>query len=135
MEWLAVFSSHEVGRLISGDSGVTWTRADLLAYTVPSLGYSKTSPTFLLLVDVLDGLDVDQRRDFLRFTTGCSSLPPGGLRSLNPRLRVVRKDASEGPYPSVNTCVHYLKLPEYSSAEELRRYLLAATRETGFYLN
>uniref|UniRef100_A0A5K3F7D1 E3 ubiquitin-protein ligase n=1 Tax=Mesocestoides corti TaxID=53468 RepID=A0A5K3F7D1_MESCO len=135
MDWLALFSSHEVGRLISGDSGVTWSREDLLAYTVPCLGYTKTSTTFLLLVDVLNVFDADERRDFLRFTTGCSSLPPGGLRSLNPRLRVVRKDASEGPYPSVNTCVHYLKLPEYGGAEELRHYLLAAMREMGFYLN
>ena len=30
-------------------------------------------------------------------------------------------------YPSVNTCVHYLKLPEYSSEAVLKERLLAAT--------
>jgi len=37
---------------------------------------------------------------------------PGGLANLFPRLTIVRKiDAGDGSYPSVNTCVHYLKLP------------------------
>ncbi|KAK3776689.1 hypothetical protein RRG08_045513, partial [Elysia crispata] len=44
-------------------------------------------------------------------------------------------DGSDGSYPSVNTCVHYLKLPEYSSEDILRERLLAATREKGFHLN
>ena len=38
-------------------------------------------------------------------------------------------------YPSVNTCVHYLKLPEYSSEAVLKERLLAATSERGFHLN
>ncbi len=73
---------------------------------------------------------------FLQFTTGCSSLPPGGLANLHPRLTVVRKESDgDGSFPSVNTCVHYLKLPEYSSEEVMREKLLAATREKGFHLN
>lgn len=73
---------------------------------------------------------------FLQFATGCSSLPPGGLANLHPRLTVVRKEGEgDGSYPSVNTCVHYLKLPEYSSEEVLREKLLAATKEKGFHLN
>ena len=73
---------------------------------------------------------------FIQFVTGCSSLPPGGLANLHPRLTVVRKDAqSVHVYPSVNTCVHYLKLPEYPSEEVLKERLLDATREKGFHLN
>lgn len=111
----------------------------------------------------------DERKAFLQFTTGCSTLPPGGLANLHPRLTVVRKvqtswwriqreanaigfrgnkrgthavfpfllqvDATDASYPSVNTCVHYLKLPEYSSEEIMRERLLAATMEKGFHLN
>ena len=61
-------------------------------------------------------------------------------------------DAGDGSYPSVNTCVHYLKvnlanlskniaqallfqLPDYSSETVLRERLLAATAEKGFHLN
>lgn len=68
--------------------------------------------------------------------TGCSSLPPGGLANLHPRLTIVRKvDADSGSYPSVNTCVHYLKLPDYPNEETLRERLLMATKEKGFHLN
>lgn len=60
----------------------------------------------------------------------------GGLANLHPRLTVVRKvDSGDGSYPSVNTCVHYLKLPDYSSTEILRERLLTATAEKGFHLN
>lgn len=135
MNWLALFTPHEVGQLIYGDWVCRWSRADLLMYTVPCFGYTHSSPTYQRLISVLEDFGDEDRRAFIRFATGCSTLPPGGLRNLSPPLRVVRKDAHEGPFPSVNTCVHYLKLPEYASESELRRYLLAATCETGFFLN
>ena len=94
------------------------------------------SPGFQRFVSVLAGMSPDERKSFLQFTTGCSSLPPGGLANLHPRLTIVRKvDGNDSSYPSVNTCVHYLKLPEYSSEEILRERLLAATGEKGFHLN
>jgi E3 ubiquitin-protein ligase HECTD1 len=104
--------------------------------TVLSISLSTFSPGFQRFVNVLVGLSPDERKAFLQFTTGCSSLPPGGLANLHPRLTVVRKvDGSNSSYPSVNTCVHYLKLPEYSSEEVLRERLLAATSAKGFHLN
>lgn len=94
------------------------------------------SPGFQRFVNVLVKMSAEERKAFLQFTTGCSSLPPGGLANLYPRLTVVRKvDAGEGSYPSVNTCVHYLKLPDYPTEDLLRERLLAATREKGFHLN
>uniref|UniRef100_A0A914QNI9 E3 ubiquitin-protein ligase n=1 Tax=Panagrolaimus davidi TaxID=227884 RepID=A0A914QNI9_9BILA len=81
-------------------------------------------------------MDPVQRKSFLQFATGCSSLPPGGLANLHPPLTIVRKSESgDGAYPSVNTCVHYLKVPDYSSKELLRERLLSATLQKGFYLN
>ena len=73
------------------------------------------------------------------FATGCPSLPPGGIRNLHPRLTVVRKTAesgnADGMFPSVNTCAHYLKLPEYSSAAVLKERLLVAITTKGFHMN
>lgn len=87
-------------------------------------------------VNVLVDLSAQERKDFLQFVTGCSSLPPGGLANLQPRLTIVKKvDAGDGSYPSVNTCAHYLKLPDYSSEEILKERLLAAMQEKGFHLN
>lgn len=87
-------------------------------------------------VNVLLNMTGPERKSFLQFTTGCSSLPPGGLANLHPRLTIVRKvDAGAGSYPSVNTCVHYLKLPDYPDEEILRERLMTATKEKGFHLN
>ncbi|KAI4462742.1 e3 ubiquitin-protein ligase trip12 [Holotrichia oblita] len=136
VEKLAAFSPDEMRVMLCGDQNPHWTRDDLLNYTEPKLGYTKDSPGFLRFVNVLLEMTPEERKAFLQFTTGCSSLPPGGLANLYPRLTVVRKvDAGEGSYPSVNTCVHYLKLPDYPTEEILRQRLLAATKEKGFHLN
>ncbi|XP_045534759.1 E3 ubiquitin-protein ligase HECTD1 isoform X2 [Papilio machaon] len=133
---LRAFSPDELRLLLCGERGPDWTREHLLQYTEPKLGYTRDSPGFLRLVEVLVEMSVPERKAFLQFATGCSTLPPGGLANLHPRLTVVRKvDAGDGSYPSVNTCVHYLKLPEYSCKEVLRERLLAATNERGFHLN
>jgi len=50
-----------------------------------------SSPGFLRFVNVVCNLTGDEKKAFLQFTTGCSSLPPGGLANLSPRLTVVRK--------------------------------------------
>ncbi|XP_055709356.1 E3 ubiquitin-protein ligase Ufd4 isoform X3 [Phlebotomus papatasi] len=133
---LAAFTPDEARIMICGEQNPEWTRDDLLNYTEPKLGYSKDSPGFLRFVNVLMSLTGPERKAFLQFTTGCSSLPPGGLANLLPRLTIVRKvDAGEGSYPSVNTCVHYLKLPDYPTEEILKERLLTATKEKGFHLN
>lgn len=59
---------------------------------------------------------------------------PEGFRGLNPRFTVVRK-SHEAPYtaddylPSVMTCVNYLKLPQYSTKEVMKKQLETAMRE------
>ncbi|CAJ0573765.1 unnamed protein product, partial [Mesorhabditis spiculigera] len=133
---LRSFTPEEVQCLISGEQSPVWNRDDILNYTEPKLGYTRDSPGFLKFVDVMDALTPAERKNFLQFATGCSSLPPGGLANLHPRLTVVRKvESGDGSYPSVNTCVHYLKLPDYSTAEILRERLLTAINEKGFHLN
>uniref|UniRef100_A0A1B0ANY5 E3 ubiquitin-protein ligase n=1 Tax=Glossina palpalis gambiensis TaxID=67801 RepID=A0A1B0ANY5_9MUSC len=133
---LAAFSPTEARMMICGEQHPQWTREDLINYTEPKLGYSKDSPGFLRFVNVLMSMTGPERKAFLQFTTGCSSLPPGGLANLHPRLTVVRKvDAGDGSYPSVNTCVHYLKLPDYQTEDIMKERLLTATKEKGFHLN
>ncbi|KAM9354685.1 E3 ubiquitin-protein ligase HECTD1 isoform 1-T1 [Pholidichthys leucotaenia] len=136
MEKLSSFSHKEVQMILCGNQSPSWTADDIINYTEPKLGYTRDSPGFLRFVRVLCGMSSDERKAFLQFTTGCSTLPPGGLANLHPRLTIVRKvDATDTSYPSVNTCVHYLKLPEYSSEDIMRERLLAATMEKGFHLN
>jgi len=137
LEKLRAFGPEEVRLLVCGEPQLQWTKEHILAHTVPTNGYTKTSPAFQRLVNVLVSLTTEQRKAFLQFTTGSSTLPPGGLANLHPRLTIVKK-AQEQPdkaYPSVSTCVHFLKLPDYSTEAVMRERLLAATRVKGFHLN
>lgn len=135
MDALRCFEPDELQLLISGEQAPTWTYDEILTYTEPKLGYTKESHGFQLFVNVMCKMDADERKTFVQFLTGCSSLPPGGLANLHPRLTVVKKEGNDSSYPSVNTCVHYLKLPEYSCEETLKRQLFVACQEKGFYLN
>uniref|UniRef100_H2Z0Z9 E3 ubiquitin-protein ligase n=1 Tax=Ciona savignyi TaxID=51511 RepID=H2Z0Z9_CIOSA len=133
---LLSFTKDELHLKLCGDQTPQWTRDDVIAYTEPKLGFTKDSTGFLHFVNVMCDLSGSERKSFLQFATGCSSLPPGGLANLSPHLTIVKKvDSGDGSYPSVNTCVHYLKLPDYSSEAILKERLLAATREKGFHLN
>jgi E3 ubiquitin-protein ligase HECTD1 len=136
MEKLYPFSPEELQLMLCGSQDPQWTKEDITNYTEPKLGYTRESPGFKKFVNVLSNMSGDERKSFLQFTTGCSSLPPGGLANLHPRLTIVRKvDGNDKSYPSVNTCVHYLKLPDYSSEQIMREKLLHATSEKGFHLN
>ncbi len=107
------------------------------------------------LLHLMSEFDSAERRDFLQFTTGSPKLPIGGMffmtaesnqlcslltgsklgfKSLTPMFTVVRKP-SEEPYtsddylPSVMTCVNYLKLPDYTSIDSMRKQLSTAMKE------
>ena len=55
------------------------SREDIIRYTEPKLGYTRDSPAFVKFVNVLVNFSASERKAFLQFTTGCSSLPPGNL--------------------------------------------------------
>jgi E3 ubiquitin-protein ligase TRIP12 len=114
-------------------------------------GYNMDSPSVKNLLQTMSEFDANQRREFLQFTTGSPKLPIGGklevqniwrgrlilslgFRSLTPMFTVVCKP-SEHPYtsddylPSVMTCVNYLKLPDYSSINIMKKQLSTAVKE------
>ena len=107
------------------------------------------------LLQTMSELSLSQRRDFLQFVTGSPKLPIGGtyitsydfhlpkmlitfidigFKSLNPMFTVVCKP-SEGRFESddflisVMTCANYVKLPDYSTIEVLKKKLLTAIEE------
>lgn len=63
--------------MLCGDGCPAFTRDDVVRFTEPKLGYSRDSPAFEKFVNVLVGFNAKERKAFLQFTTGCSSLPPG----------------------------------------------------------
>lgn len=106
------------------------------------------------LLQTMSELSPSQRRNFLQFVTGSPKLPIGGkfhlwhrgitwsttdakcsgFKSLTPMFTVVCKP-SEAPYTSddflisVMTCANYVKLPDYSNIDILRKRLMTAIEE------
>lgn len=114
-------------------------------------GFNMDSKSVRNLLQTMSELTLPERRDFLQFTTGSPKLPIGGessghdlvndtlthitgFKSLTPMFTVVCKP-SEPPYtsddylPSVMTCVNYLKLPDYTDLDVMRRRMNTAIKE------
>ena len=80
IEKLGPFSPNEVKSMLCGDQSPVFTREDIIKFTEPKLGYTRESPAFQKFVNVLVNFTDAERKAFLQFTTGCSSLPPGTLK-------------------------------------------------------
>ncbi|KAJ3260299.1 Ubiquitin fusion degradation protein 4 [Boothiomyces macroporosus] len=105
--------------------------SELLTLIKADHGYTQNSRILTALCEMLVKFDYNQKRAFLSFVTGSPVLPLGGLKNLNPVLTIVRKSTmkNENPdliLPSVMTCAHYLKVPEYSNTQVMTdRFLFA----------
>ena len=135
LEALEVFYLEEIEFLTCGKGTENWQLSELKEAVLPAHGFTYSSSSYLHLLEFMQSLDSQQKRLFLQFCTGCPRLPIGGFKSLQPPLTVVRKvpsDPSDSPdsfLPSVMTCQNYLKLPEYSSYDMLKKNLLYAIQE------
>ncbi|KAL8763487.1 MAG: hypothetical protein Q9184_000699 [Pyrenodesmia sp. 2 TL-2023] len=111
-----------------------WSIETLLDSVKADHGFNMDSKSVQNLLQVMSELTLQQRRDFLQFVTGSPKLPIGGFKSLTPMFTVVCKP-SEPPYTSddflvsVMTCANYVKLPDYSNPDILRKRLLTAIQE------
>ncbi|KAI1337000.1 E3 ubiquitin-protein ligase UPL3 [Xylariaceae sp. FL0016] len=130
---LSAFTPDELVRLF-GRFEEDWSLETLMDSIKADHGFNMDSKSVKNLLQTMSELTSAQRRDFLQFTTGSPKLPIGGFKSLNPMFTVVCKP-SEPPYtsddylPSVMTCVNYLKLPDYTSIDSMKRQLFTAIRE------
>ncbi|KAI0907723.1 HECT-domain-containing protein [Ustulina deusta] len=130
---LSAFTPDELVTLF-GRAEEDWSLETLTDSIKADHGFNMESKSVKNLLQTMSELTLPQRRDFLQFTTGSPKLPIGGFKSLTPMFTVVCKP-SEPPYtsddylPSVMTCVNYLKLPNYTSIDTLKRQLFTAIKE------
>ncbi|KAI0129507.1 E3 ubiquitin-protein ligase UPL3 [Xylariales sp. AK1849] len=130
---LSAFTPDELVTLF-GRVEEDWSLETLMDSIKADHGFNMDSRSVRNLLQTMSELTPAQRRDFLQFTTGSPKLPIGGFKSLTPMFTVVCKP-SEPPYmsddylPSVMTCVNYLKLPDYTTIDSMKRRLFTAIRE------
>ncbi|KAI0477679.1 hypothetical protein GGR56DRAFT_638249 [Xylariaceae sp. FL0804] len=130
---LSAFTPDELVTLF-GRVEEDWSLETLMDSIKADHGFNMDSRSVKNLLQTMSEMDPPLRRDFLQFTTGSPKLPIGGFKSLTPMFTVVCKP-SEPPYtsddylPSVMTCVNYLKLPDYTSIDSMKRQLFTAIKE------
>ncbi|TDZ33970.1 putative ubiquitin fusion degradation protein [Colletotrichum spinosum] len=130
---LSAFTPDELVTLF-GRVEEDWSLETLMDSIKADHGYNMDSKSVKNLLQTMSELSPAARRDFLQFTTGSPKLPIGGFKSLTPMFTVVCKP-SEAPYtsddylPSVMTCVNYLKLPDYTNIDVMRKQLSTAIKE------
>ncbi|KAJ8379360.1 hypothetical protein SKAU_G00001380 [Synaphobranchus kaupii] len=159
-EWLHMFATPEVQRLVSGDNAEI-DLDDLKKHTVYYGGFHSSHRVIIWLWDILSNdFTADERAMFLKFVTSCSRPPLLGFAYLKPPFSIrcvevsddqdtgdtlgsvlrgfftIRKKEPGGRLPTSSTCFNLLKLPNYSKKSILRDKLrYAISMNTGFELS
>eukprot|EP01156_Anaeramoeba_ignava_P003146 Anaeramoba_ignava/a220_84.p1 GENE.a220_84~~a220_84.p1 ORF type:complete len:676 (-),score=223.52 a220_84:50-2050(-) len=138
---LQIFSFEEFDILING-CVEKWEPKMLMENIICEHGYTKSSEVVLYLLEFMSEMNALEQRQFLRFVTGSSSLPVGGIAKLVPHLTIVKQSTKpfENPddyLPTVMTCANYLKIPVYSSKSVLKQKFTIAFSEgqSSFHLS
>ncbi|CAF2034825.1 unnamed protein product [Rotaria magnacalcarata] len=126
-----LFRADEIDLLVAGSHVFDFNQ---LASAAEYDGdYSKDSPTIKNFWTVLMTFTDEQKRKFLRFTTGSDRIPIGGLARL--KLIISRNGPDTDRLPTAHTCFNALLLPDYSSIEKLQEKLsIAIDNAEGFGL-
>eukprot|EP00007_Cunea_sp_BSH-02190019_P004544 CAMPEP_0174242686 /NCGR_PEP_ID=MMETSP0417-20130205/28767_1 /TAXON_ID=242541 /ORGANISM="Mayorella sp, Strain BSH-02190019" /LENGTH=1001 /DNA_ID=CAMNT_0015322109 /DNA_START=190 /DNA_END=3195 /DNA_ORIENTATION=+ len=128
-ELLGLFSAPELSVLLSGVDH--YELSDWRENTEYRNGFTRESDTVRFFWEYVEGLSHEQRGQLLQFATGAAHVPVGGFGAFlgvsGPMpFTIARLDASLDSLPLSSTCFKLLKLPPYTSLEQLSQRLTAA---------
>merc|ERR1711871_1448706 len=138
---LRMFGPRELQMIISGGEGGL-DLEDMKANTVYSGAYSESHEQIQWFWDIMtNDWGPSEHQALLKFITSCPRPPLLGFSHVNPKLCLqctgpADQDGTGVRLPSSATCMNLLKLPLYSSREELRDKLgYAINSNSGFGLS
>eukprot|EP00924_Labyrinthula_sp_SR-Ha-C_P000970 augustus_masked-scaffold_7-processed-gene-9.56-mRNA-1 protein AED:0.41 eAED:0.41 QI:0/-1/0/1/-1/1/1/0/1148 len=126
-----LFNADELERLLTG---TTELDMNLLKNNAEyEGGYKADTKTIKSLWKIVLDFNEKEKQLFLRFCTGSSRAPVGGLK--NVKFKVQRAGPDSKHLPTAYTCFNTLMLPDYSSAKKMKKLLLLAIENSeGFGL-
>ncbi|KAG2382369.1 hypothetical protein C9374_005571 [Naegleria lovaniensis] len=126
--WLALFDENELIDIISGsDSPIDID--DMYANTEYGPGYDQEHPTIQLFWDIVfNDLTPQQHVLLLKFISSISRPPLLGFKDLHPKI-CIHKVADTSRLPTSSTCYSLLKLPAYTSRQQLKEKLIQAIEQ------
>jgi ubiquitin-protein ligase E3 C len=121
IHYLSIFSQDELQLLISG-SGAGFDLENMRTNVEVTGGNEELMTWFW---DVVEEFSAEERGSLLQFWTGCRRAPLLGFEQMTPRIRIYWGGDSQS-LPTSATCGNLLRLPEYTSKEQLRRKIVYA---------
>ena len=116
-----IFEADELDILVSGVEVLDWS--ELQKYAKYSDGYTANSQAVKWFWEIFNELTLEQKKKFLRFSTGSDRTPIGGLKDVQ---LVIQRMGDPTKLPVSHTCFNIFGLPEYSSQEIMREKLMIA---------
>ncbi|RYF08945.1 MAG: hypothetical protein EOO77_24795, partial [Oxalobacteraceae bacterium] len=99
-------------------------------------GYDEDDQTVQIFWEVLAEFSNEERRKLVKFVTSTPRPPLLGFKELQPNFSLRNAGSDVNRLPTASTCVNLLKLPAYTSHEQMRQKLrLSITAEAGFDLS
>jgi len=117
---LKIFEPEELDILLSGEEVYNW---DDFKKNIKLDGYDSRSKPIIWFFKLFDTMTNEQKKSFLRFTTGTDRAPLGGLSSVHIRIQ---KTMDIDRLPESHTCFNSFHLPSYRSESKLRSMVLSA---------
>jgi hypothetical protein len=90
-------------------------------------GYTEASRQIAWFWEVMRGLDQETLEGILFFATGQSRIPIGGFANLKQKFKISADPPGDFRLPTANTCFYRLNIPQYSSAEVVKRQIIKLT--------
>jgi len=123
-------TSGELEVLICGERVLDWD--ELEQSVVYENGYSKDHPLIKQFWAYFRELPEESKKQFLRFSTGSDRCPVGGLKNSG---LIIARHGDDSKLPTASTCSAHFFLPEYKSAEDMKKKVSQAIQyNSGFGL-
>lgn len=126
---LQLFDCHETTKLICGNDGGRIDVEDWKRNTTYRNEADATHPTVQLFWDVVESLSPELQSLLLQFTTSMRHPPLLGFRFLSPPFHIQLTDSNVDRLPSAATCFSTIKMPRYTSFDQMRGKIVAAIKE------
>jgi hypothetical protein len=128
---LDLFHQSELELLICGNPVLDFE--ELKRGTEYEDGFIPTDRVIIEFWQILSEFNEDQKKLFLKFTTGSDRSPVDGLYAIG--FKISRNGDDDERLPSAHTCFNHLLLPDYSNKDVLKaKLLLSIENSEGFGL-
>ena len=124
---LLLLSPEELELLMVGTPHLNFTELERHAAYIGDENWGINCMAVKYFWSVLHEMELEDKQRFLRFATGSSKAPLGGLKNLG--LKIQRMGPDSNQLPTSHTCFNTILIPEYSSREKTKDRLLKAITE------